>query len=153
MATVHQRVDGFNRVVFVRFFFVVFNQVGALSQDGGAAEADRRALVLVGEQQLLDGIEQTPDPWRRGVRVNAVFDVVNGVNEIIDQLRRLGFVGKLRQRFKLIDRAQESGAVGGGARLARFFCVDGVVQPRMLRQRGELLTEALRRIGAARHAR
>ena len=127
---VHQRVDSLNRVIFVRFFFVVFNQVGALAQDGGATGADRRAFVLVGEQQLFDGIEQTPDPRRRSIRINAVFDVVNGVNEIIDQLRRFGFVGKLRQGIELIHRAQEAGAVVFDG----FFRMDGIIQPRMLRQ-------------------
>ena len=101
-----------------------------MAQDGGATGADRRAFVLVGEQQLFDGIEQTPDPRRRSIRINAVFDVVNGVNEIIDQLRRFGFVGKLRQGIELIHRAQEAGAVVFDG----FFRMDGIIQPRMLRQ-------------------
>ena len=129
-AAVHQRVDDFDSVVFVRFFFVVFNQVGALAQHGGAAKADRRAFLFVGEQQLLDGVQQTPDPRRCRIAVDAVFDVVHGINQVINQLRRFGFVGKLRQGIELIHRAQEAGAVVFDG----FFRMDGIIQPRMLRQ-------------------
>ena len=129
-AAVHQRVDDFDSVVFVRFFFVVFNQVGALAQYGGTAKADRRAFLFVGEQQLLDGVQQTPDPRRCRIAVDAVFDVVHGINQVINQLRRFGFVGKLRQGIELIHRAQEAGAVVFDG----FFRMDGIIQPRMLRQ-------------------
>ena len=101
-----------------------------MAQYGGAAKADRHAFLFVGEQQLLDGVQQTPDPRRCRIAVDAVFDVVHGINQVINQLRRFGFVGKLRQGIELIHRAQEAGAVA----LNRFFRMDGIIQPRMLCQ-------------------
>ena len=134
-ARVEQGVDGLDGLFFVGVFFEIFDEPGALPQDGGAAQADRGAFLFVGEQQLFDGVEQTPDPRRRDLAINTVFDVVNRVDEVVDDGGGVAFVRQLREGVELVHRAQEAGAVAGGAvAAARLAALHGIIQAGMLCQ-------------------
>ena len=147
---VEQGVNGLYRVFFVGIFFEVFNQARALPQDGGTIQADRGAFLFVGEQQLFNGIKQTPNPRRSDFAVDTVFDVIHRIDQVVDDFRRFIFIGELRKGIELVHRTQETGAVIGRAAFARFTPLNSTIQSGMLCQRGKFTIETFGRAHTAR---
>ena len=92
---IEQGVNGLYRIFFVGVFFKVFNQARTLPQDSSATQADRGAFLFVGEQQLFDGIKQSPDPRRGDFAVDTVFNVVHSIDQVVDDFRRFVLISEL----------------------------------------------------------